>query len=323
VISGKVGKDLAWLRQASSFASSRIILTASNLRIFDPLAKGEKSARGLSRILKTDPRATELLLNSLASIGLLRKKKDRFSNALVASRYLVSGSPAYQGDILRHYDTLWKNWSGLDEVVKTGKPNRTARNHESFILGMHNIALQRVGGVLREIDLKGVGSVLDLGGGPGTYSMALAKKKLRVSLFDTPDTVKIADRLIRAAKVKHIRLIGGDFMTDDFGSAYDLIFISQIFHAYSEDDCRAMLKRSVAALNPGGRVVVHEFYLDETRAHPLQGAVFAINMLVNTPGGRTYTPGEMTSWMKGAGLINLRTKVLDDTVLVSGTKRRP
>lgn len=323
MITGQGKKDLAWLRQVSSFVSSRIILTANNLGIFDSLEKGEKNALKISRALKTDLRATELLLNSLAAIGLLRKKKDHYSNAPVSSRYLVSGRPDYQGDILRHYDSLWKNWSGLDDVVKSGKPNRAARDHQSFILGMHNIALQRIGGVLKEIDLGGVKSVLDLGGGPGTYSIALAKKNLRVTLFDTPDTVRIAGRLIRASKVGNVRLLSGDFMTDDFGSAYDLIFISQIFHAYSEDDCRAMLKKCVNALNAGGRVVVHEFYLDETRAHPLQGAVFAINMLVNTPGGRTYTPAEMTSWMKAAGLTNLKTKVLDDTVLVSGTKKRP
>lgn len=319
---GSVRKDLAWLRRISSFTSSRIILTANNFRIFDVLAKGGTASPEISRMLKTDRRATELLLNSLVAIGLLIKKKDRYFNAAVSSRFLVSGKRDYQGDILRHYDSLWKNWSGLDEVVRTGRPNRSSRDHEAFILGMHNLALQRVSTVLREIGLAGVKRALDLGGGPGTYAMELARRGIEVSLFDTPETLQVAGRLIKAAQVKNIRLMPGDFTADDIGFSYDLVFISQIFHAYSEDECRAMLTRSVASLNPGGRVAVQEFYLDETRANPVQGAIFAINMLVNTPRGRTYTAGEMMSWMKNAGLRSLKKKILEETVLIIGTKKR-
>jgi hypothetical protein len=158
-------KDLSWLRQVSSFAASRIILTANNFRIFDHLVFPGKTAQLLSRRISADARATELLLNSLVAIGLLEKKKGVYRNTPVASRYLVSGKPGYQGDILRHYSTLWDNWSGLDTVLKTGKPNRTARDHEAFILGMHNLALLKVRNVLAALDLRGAKRVLDLGGG--------------------------------------------------------------------------------------------------------------------------------------------------------------
>lgn len=315
-------KDLPWLRQASSFFVSRVILTANRLRIFDHLAAPGKTAPQLSRTLQTDTRATELLLNSLVAVGLLVKSKDAYRNTAIASRYLVSGKPGYQGDILRHYSTLWDNWSGLDTVVKTGKPFRKAHDHEAFILGMHNLALLKVKKVLDALDLRGVGRVLDLGGGPGTYAMAFARKGRETVLMDFPETLKIAKRLIGSTGLgRKISLLPGDFTRDDIGSGYDLVFISQIFHAYDDAACISMLKKSHQALNPGGKVVVQEFLLDDTHTAPPWGALFAINMLVNTPGGRTYTLKEMTSWVRKAGFREIGSSMLDDAVLITATKK--
>lgn len=315
-------KDLAWLRQISSFAASRIILTANNYHFFDHLDLPGKTARALAKTVRADQRATEMVLDSLAAIGLLRKKDLTYSNTPVASRYLVSGKPEYQGNILRHYSSLWDNWSGLDTVLRTGKPHRRSHDHESFILGMHDLARLRTKGFIASLDLAGVTRVLDLGGGPGTYSMAFAKKGKQVTLMDFPETLKIARRLIEAAGLsRRIRLLPGDFTQVDMGNGYDLVLISQILHAYDEKACIAMLKNCWHALNPGGRAVIQEFPLDETRTSPLPGALFAINMLVNTTGGNTYTPKEMSGWMKKAGFVNIKTTRLDETVLIEGRKK--
>jgi ubiquinone/menaquinone biosynthesis C-methylase UbiE len=276
----------------------------------------------LSRTLPADVRATELLLNSLVAISLLKKKKGVYQNAAAASRYLVSGKPEYQGDIIRHYSTLWDNWSELDTVMRTGKPCRRAHDHEAFILGMHNLALLKVAKVLAALDLRGVTKVLDLVGGPGTYAMVLAQIGIQVTIMDFPDTLKIARKLIlRSGLSNRVRFLPGDFTRDDMGKGYDLIFISQIFHAYDDAACIAMLRKSHEALDPGGKVVVQEFLLDETRTAPPWSALFAINMLVNTPGGRTYTPREVIGWIKKAGFREAKRTLLDETVLIAATKK--
>ncbi len=315
-------KGLAWLRKVSSFTQSRIILTANNYRIFDLLEVREETSEVIARIIDTDPRATGLLLNSLVAIGLVEKKGNLYHNAPIASRYLVRGNTDYQGDILSHCNILWDNWSGLDAVIKTGRPYRKSHDHKSFILGMHNLALQKVKEVMAHMSFDGVRTLLDLGGGPGTYSMAFAKKKIGVTLFDFPATLAIAKKLIADAGLqKKIKLLPGDFTNDKWGEGYDMVFISQIFHAYSPDECLTMLKKTYAALNPGGRVVIQEFYLDDTRANPPQGAIFAINMLVNTQAGRTYTSKEMMTWMKKARFSGIEEKNLGETVLITGTKK--
>ena len=187
---------------------------------------------------------------------------------------------------------------------------------------MHNLALQKVREVTKNIRLSGVKRLLDLGGGPGTYAMAFAGKNIEVTLLDFPETLKIAKRLIASSGLGNkIKLLPGDFAKTSLGNNYDMVFISQILHAYNDRDCMSLLKKSSAALKPGGRVVVQEFYLDETKTNPPQGAIFAINMLVNTEGGRTYSPSEISSWMKKAGFTDITEKILGETVLISGTTK--
>jgi SAM-dependent methyltransferase len=317
----KTLKDIAWLRKTASFFPSRITLTADNYRVFDMLEGRGRTAGAVARAASTNKRGMELLLNSLVAIGLLEKKEGRYRNATVASRYLVKGRPDYQGDILAHYDDLWDSWSGLDLAVKTGRPQRKSGDHGSFILGMHNLALQRVKKIIGSLDLKGVKSVLDLGGGPGTYSMGFARRRVAATLFDLPETLKISKGLIEDAGLgDRVRLLAGDFTKDDLGGPYDMIFISQILHSFGAEQSVSLLRKCRASLSKGGRVIIQEFYLDETKSGPVQGALFAVNMLVNTTEGRTYTPAEMTSWLKKAGFEGREAKIIDETVLITGLK---
>ena len=310
----------AFMRLAGGFRASRVILTANNYEIFEHL-KAPKTGAALARKIKTDPRATEILLDAVTALGLLGKTGSRYRNTAIATQFLVQSSRWHQGDMLRHSDTLWKNWSGLDAVVKTGMPDRSGgRHHESFIRAMHNNAVFRAPNIIKTIDLKGVKRAIDLGGGPGTYSMELARKGVGVTLFDLPNTVAIAKKIVRESKVQGVDFIAGDFHADEFGKGYDLAFISQILHSLSKDECLALLRKARIALNPKGVIAIHEFFLDEDRAHPAPGALFSINMLVNTAAGRCYTPREMKAWLARAGFKGVKTKVLGDTVVVTGRK---
>jgi 2-polyprenyl-3-methyl-5-hydroxy-6-metoxy-1,4-benzoquinol methylase len=302
------------------FWSARVILTANNYRVFERL-KSPKTAHEVAGILGTDRRATEILLDALAGLGLLRKKASLYRNTAMAGRLLISESPHYQGDIMRHADVLWKNWSGLDEVIKTGKPHHTAHDQNSFIRGMHNLATLKVKRVIEALDLSGVKRALDLGGGPGTYAMEMARKGVSVTLFDRPETIEIAQSIIKRAGARNIDFLRGDFLSDDIGKGYDLIFISQVLHSCSEKECARLMKKSGTALNPRGRLVIQEFHIEKDRAHPVQSALFSVNMLVNTAAGRCYSPYEIKGWLSGAGFRKIKDRMLDDTVLISGEKR--
>jgi len=314
----KQAKEFAKI--TGGFRASRVVLTANNLRVFEHLGKG-LAAPELAKVLQTDPRATEILLDAVTALGLLRKTRGIFRRTAMAKQFLLPESPWYQGDMLRHLDTLWKNWSGLDDVVRTGTPDRSGgRRHDVFIRAMHNNAVLRVKSLLTALDLRGVKRALDLGCGPGTYGIELARRGLEVTLFDLPNTVAIAHEMIRKAGVKNITFRGGDYHFDDIGSSYDLVLLSQVLHSHSPVENVALLGKVVDALAPKGQVAIHEFTLAEDHASPVMGALFSVNMLVNTAEGRSYSPKEMSGWLKKAGFGRIKKVDLGDTVVMTGRK---
>jgi 2-polyprenyl-3-methyl-5-hydroxy-6-metoxy-1,4-benzoquinol methylase len=305
----------------SSFQQARVLMTAINYGIFDHLKEPATAVR-LAVRKKTDERATEILLDALSGMGLLQKKQGYYKNRSIASRLLVSESPYYQGDIIKHADALWHKWTDLDKIMKSGAPSRRSRIHNSFIMGMHNLSVLKAKDIVNNLDLRGVKRALDLGGGPGTYSIELARKEVEVTLFDTPATIKIAKKVIgnnRGAK-NLIGFIGGDFLTDHIGQDYDLIFVSQILHMLSEQANLRLLGKCKKALKKKGMVVVQEFLINSERTRPLWSSLFSVNMLVNTDGGRTYTPEEVKSWLLKLGFESVRKKIVSDGVLVSARK---
>jgi len=301
------------------FWSARVILTANNLRVFDQL-KTLKSACDLAASIKTDARATEILLDALTGLGLLKKTKNTYRNSPMANRLLVSGTPYYQGDILRHADNLWTNWSNLDEIIKTGQPARKIFEADAFIRGMHNVAVMKAKKVVKLIELTEVKKALDLGGGPGTYSLEMAKKVDSVTLYDLPATVVIAKDIVGKSGITNISFVEGDFVTDAIGGKYDLIFISQVLHSFSCSTNMRILEKVFNALNPIGLVVIHEFLLDKDLTSPVQGSLFSVNMLVNTHGGRCYSVPEMKGWLSSLGLRQVGHVKMEDSVLVFGRK---
>ncbi len=305
-------------RLSGGFRATRVILTANNYKVFEFL-QTPKTASEIAREIKTSGRATEILLDAVTALGLLRKAAGKYRNTSVAARFLLKDSPWYQGDMLRHMDALWKSWSGLDEVVRTGLPNRAGgRDHEAFIRAMHNNAVFRAKEVVEAIGMRGVKKALDLGGGPGTYSMEMARKNVAVTLFDLPNTLAVSRKIVQAAKVGNINFRGGDFHGDDIGSGYDLVFVSQILHSLSEHESIELLMKARFALNPKGKVAIQEFLLNENKASPVPGALFSINMLVNTSAGRCYTPQEIKAWLMKAGFRKIKTKALGETVVLCG-----
>lgn len=301
------------------FTTARVILTANNLGLFEKLKRPRK-ARSVAEALQTDPRATKILLDALTSIGLLFKNRNGiYRNTAMSRRYLLKDSHHYQGDIVKHASTMWENWSDLDRVVSTGKPSRRNKDHESFIMGMHNLSILRTDDLIKALGIKGVRSMLDLGGGPGTNAMRMSKKGVRATIFDLPETIRIAKRVARNEGVKGLTFISGDFHIDDIGDGYDLILLSQILHAFSEVDNRALLLKCKTALNPGGRIVIQEFPIDRSMTYPPHSALFSVNMLVATNSGRCYRQDEMKKWLADAGYRKIRISHLPETLLIQGT----
>lgn len=311
-----------WVRMLwGGFWSSRIIISANNYQLFDLLTE-PRDAVSVAKAAKIDPRATEVLLNALTALQLVKKRHGLYCNAPLSAKFLVRGMPHYQGDILKHADNLWNSWSQLDTVLKTGKPAKGKFDHQAFIMGMHNIAALIAPEVIRAVGMQGVAKALDLGGGPGTYAMEMRRQGVgSVTHFDLPDTTKIARRMVKQSGLTGIRFVSGDVLNDDLGSGFDLILLSQFIHAFSPEATALIFKKAAQALRPGGRIVIQEFPLNPDQTSPTQGALFSINMLVNTPGGRCYPAAEIRKLLRGAGFHKAASTIVAGNSLTTAFRK--
>jgi len=296
------------------FQESRVILTALELDAFTAVGEGA-SAEEAAATLHTDPRATGMLLNALAAMGLLIKQGGRFRNAPVAARYFTAASPESARTALLHTAGLWKRWSTLTESVRAGTAvmdgEIAGRDEEwvkTFIAAMHRNASERAGAVVQAVGAV-AGRMLDVGGGSGAYSIAFARANagLEADILDLAEVAPIAEGHIRDAGLEgRVRVRRGDLRGGSLGEGYNLVFVSAICHMLSEEENRDLLRRSFEALAPGGRAVVQDFILEPDKASPKSAALFALNMLTGTRAGSTYSEPEYAEWLRGAGFQDIR-----------------
>ncbi|HEX9022465.1 MAG TPA: methyltransferase [Geobacteraceae bacterium] len=304
------------LQLSSGYWSVCALHAGVKLDVFTPLAEGPLSALELSCRLKADTRALAMLLNALAALELIEKRGDVYAATPFAAEFLSRTSEKYLGYIILHHHNLMPSWARLDKAVKRGTPDQEriglafdAEERESFEMGMFNLAMQIAPKVVAAINLAGRRRLLDLGGGPGTYAVHFCQRNpgLSAAVFDLPSTRPFAEKTIaRFGMGDRISFLGGDFMTDEVEGKYDVAWLSHILHGTGPEGCAVILKRGVAALEPGGLILVQEFILDDSMDAPLQPALFSLNMLLGTSDGRAYSQGELFAMLTSAGAHDVR-----------------
>jgi SAM-dependent methyltransferase len=297
-----------------AFQESRVLLTAVELDIFTAVGTGA-TARQVGARLHTDARATETLLNALVAMGALVKNDHLFQNTPETTRYLVAGSPEYARPSLMHTVHLWRAWNTLTDAVRKGtaviQPGIEENDPlwtEAFIAAMHRGASNAAAALVRLVGARGVRRMLDIGGGSGAYSIAFAQanENLYADVLDLKSVVPIAQKHIdEAGLTRRIATRVGDLRTDDFGEGYDLILLSAICHMLGPEENQDLFRRCYRALAPGGRIVIRDFILEADKTAPRGAALFALNMLVGTEKGSTYSEGEYRAWLSAAGFAQV------------------
>jgi SAM-dependent methyltransferase len=302
------------------FMKSQILMVANAGGVF-ALLEDPKSAEEVATGLSWSARGTRMLLDALLALEFVSKSDGRYRNLEIASACLVPGRPGYQGDIINHSLNIWQAWSGLGEAVASGKcaartqGDRSEKDLRDFILGMKNIAVMSAQEMLEAVDLSPYKNLLDVGGGPGTYSMIFlnAHPEMRATLFDLPPTVAIAREQVGQAGLNdRFAFIEGDLYKDDFGSGYDLVLVSNIIHMMSPEATEDLFRKCHEALAPGGMLIVKDFICNNDRSGPPFGLIFALNMLVATEEGGTYTFDEIEQWCANAGFTMGRSVELTE-----------
>jgi hypothetical protein len=305
------------LEMATAFQRSRVLLTAYELDLFTVINDEWKTSAEVAEAIEADARATDRLMNALTALGLLQKRDGRFTNSPAATQFLVKGRPDYMAG-LAHTAHLWQTWSGLTQAVRTGTgtvgDEVNQRGDEwlrAFIGAMHWRAKLMADGVVRLLDLSGVSRVLDVGGGSAAFSMAFvrAAQGIHAVVFDLPNVVPLTKNYVESAGyAAQISTTVGDYRATDLPGGFDVVFLSAIVHANSAGENRRLIRKCAAATEAGGQVVVLDQIMSEDRTSPPPAAMFALNMLVGTGAGDTYTESEVRAWMEEAGLRGIARK---------------
>jgi len=300
---------------AQGYQNAFILLTANHLGLFRALRDGPRAAADLAAELQVDARALELVLLALAAEAVLVRTGDRFGLAADCAPLLLPDGAQSQAAIYEHHFHLIARWAQLPAVVGTGRPaprgrgGRDPAELRAFICGMADISRASSEEVAAKINLAPYRRLLDLGGGPGTAALTFARRHpdLTCTVYDLPEVVAIArEEIARAGLAARVGTVAGDYFTDELGEGYDCVYVSNIIHSLGPDGIAALFAKARRALVPGGTLMVKDFYLDDSRTRPASAARFAVNMLVGTEAGRSYTWTETKRLLAEAGFGEIR-----------------
>ena len=290
---------------------TRVFLTAAELDLFTLLAGEPLSLEEAAAARHADPRALRILLDALAATGLLEKKGGKWRTPEALVPFLSSGGERSLLPLALHSVSLWDRWSRLTEVVAGTRPLAGDRDAwtRAFIGAMNVIAAPQAEALVAAVEPGAARRLLDVGGGPATYTIAFARAvpALRATLFDLPAVVELArENLAAAGLLDRVDLVAGDLRSDALPGGHDLAFVSAIVHMLGPGGNVALFRKVHDALVPGGRIVVRDHVMSPDRTAPRAGALFAVNMLVGTEEGGTFTFEELASWLAEAGFERAR-----------------
>jgi acetylserotonin N-methyltransferase len=305
---------------------------ADELGVFAALDSAPATAPEIAQRLGFNRRGTDVLLSMLRALDLVVARDGRYELAEVTRTYLLPESPYYWGPLLRILGVLPQHHAALIEALRAAD-DRTApmeaaakddaapsdaagawqsgqidrAQAEVLTRLMHCHSLPASVGVARNGNLRGVARLLDVGGGSGCFSIAIAQQfpSVRCTVLELPAVCDVARRyIVDGGVADRVDTISIDMFRDAWPRGYDGMFFSNIFHDWNAETNRFLARRAYDALEPGGRIFLHEQLLAEDRSGPITTAAFSMLMLLGTH-GRQYTLSELKQILSSAGFVDI------------------
>lgn len=317
------------------------VTVADELEIFDSLSREPGTPLELAQRHGFDLRGCEILLSLLTSLGFCVSHLGRYQLTEPSRNYLLRSSPFYWGGVFFQQrkqnpvhgairGALLKKSGYIVGQSAEGPPVEmwesgemdvaTARGIAAF---MHSHSLAAATGMAVRTDVKGVKSLLDVGGGSGCFSITLARQnpELRCTVMDLPAMCEVAREYIAAGGVAdRVGVQAVNMFTQSWPRAHDAMLFSNIFHDWGNETNAKLARNAFEALPSGGRIYLHEMLLDDTGDGPRTTAAFSALMLANTR-GRQFTFRQLQTLLESVGFANIEaTATYSYYSVVRGTK---
>jgi precorrin-6B methylase 2 len=307
---------------AFGFAPPLMIEAVIRYGVFDTLDKGAKTLDVLCAETNTSRRGLRTVLNALVGLDVLSKDAaGRYALTEETAAFLVTGKPTYHGAFfLLTSEPMLSSWGKLHEVMRSGRPtHRINREQDGVafflrfvedIFPIHYASAQTLARALAVLQVTAPMSVLDLAAGSGVWSVALAQQspQIRVTAVDWPGVIAITQKVTaRHHLADRYTFVAGDLHDVDFGQGHAIATLGHILHSEGEERSRRLLKKTFEALAPGGTIAIAEILVDAERRAAVPALIFAVNMLVNSDHGDTFSFEEIRGWLQDAGFEQVRT----------------
>jgi hypothetical protein len=303
------------LTMARGYQAACVLIAAAELGVFDALDRTSLSSEEVARQLKADRRGTSALLDALVALGLLDKQEGRYMLPRRTADHLTTGHPRTMLSMVLHQGRCLRRWACLAQVVRDGKPAERRpsirgedADEAAFIGAMHNVSVAVADDLVSELQLPEFQHLLDVGGASGTWTMAFLRSQANAvaTLFDLEHVIPLADqRITEAGMSGRVKLVAGDFLVDPLPAGADLAWVSAIVHQNSREENRRLFSAIGAALQDHGHILIRDVLMDDSKTSPAAGALFAINMLVATQAGGTFTFDELREDLEASGFTDV------------------
>jgi ubiquinone/menaquinone biosynthesis C-methylase UbiE len=324
-------------RIAYGFMGSKALFSALNVDLFSHLAESSKTLESLVEETGLAANRLTTILAALTAIGLVARDGTAYRNAPASQRYLVRGAPAYFGDYYRFqidrqiYPALMHLDAGLAGDTQhlafdslrglTGDPEEA----DAFTRAQHAGSMGPALMLAHNFDLGGAKHLLDVGGGSGAFSIALCHRnpELRATVLDFPNVIDVAQRFVAEAKLEErIDFIRGDAVRARWPTGQDIILMSYLLSAAAEASIPLLLRKAWEALRPEGRLLIHDFMLDNDETGPALAALWFLQYLSGRVDGISFSAATLARKLKGLGYASISDQVViaEITKLVVCTK---
>lgn len=302
---------------AFGFMASKSLFAGLDADLFSLLADGPMTAEALAKVADIPLNRIVILTTALVSIGLLSIKDDKkIQNSPAAQNFLSKSSKYDFGDYLRYQidQQMYPFLLQLNAVMKGDLADDAIASYKHWMTDEEQASVysesQHAGSLgpgrtlARKVDLSNATKLLDVGGGTGAMTISLCREyeQLQATIIDFPNVAEIGWRFISEADlVDRVRYIPGNAIEAQWPTNQNAVLMSYLMSGVPGSSVEGLLKKAFDALAPGGKLMVHDFMVEEDQRGPTLAALWQLQHMAFTPEARSLSVGWLTQTGKSIG----------------------